>query len=102
MPDTLPTLNPEGDVLVEETTTDPILDGDHERMTHIVLEGFKAKRGPGFLPAGTSVVEGMVNGTAVRALCGKRWRPGRDPKKYPLCPTCAEIAKARGWKLPGH
>jgi len=100
MPDTLITSSPESDVLVEPTTADPTLDGNHERMTHIVLEGYKAESGD-FLPAGNSVVEGMVNGTAVRALCGKVWRPGRDPKRYPLCPTCAEIAKQRGWKVPG-
>lgn len=101
MAEPLTTLNPEGDLLVEPTTTEPTLDGDHERMTHIVLEGYKVLSGD-FVAAGNSVVEGMVNGTAVRALCGKIWRPGRDPKRYPLCPTCAEIAKGRGWKVPGH
>ena len=49
---------------------------------------------------GPSVVEGIVNGTPVRALCGKVWVPGRDPKKYPLCPTCKEIAEAQGWQVP--
>ncbi|MDA8289533.1 MAG: DUF3039 domain-containing protein [Actinomycetota bacterium] len=80
---------------------EPVLDGDHERMSHIVLEGFTPKDGD-FVSAGNSVVEGMVNGTPVKALCGKVWTPGRDPKRYPLCPTCAEIAKANGWKLPAH
>ena len=81
---------------------DPALDGDHERMTHIVLEGFRPTEGEGgdFVPAGPSVVEGMVNGTAVRALCGKVWVPGRDPGRYPLCLTCREIAEARGWRVP--
>lgn len=101
MPEPLITLEPEGDVLVQPATTEPSLDGDHERMSHIVLEGYKVRKGD-FLPAGNSVVEGMVNGTSVRALCGKSWTPGRDPKRYPLCPTCAEIAKKRGWKLPGR
>jgi hypothetical protein len=78
---------------------DPELDGDHERMSHIVLEGFKPEKGD-FISAGPSVVEGMVNGTAVKALCGKIWVPGRNPKRYPLCPTCKEIAEARGWKVP--
>jgi Protein of unknown function (DUF3039) len=85
---------------IEPTTVEPrIDDGDHERFTHIVLEGFKPKRG-GFRSTGTSVVEGMVNATPVRALCGKQWVPGRDPQRFPLCPTCKEIAIARGWKLP--
>ena len=101
MPEMLPTLNPEGVVLVEPTTTDPTLDGDHERMTHIILEGYKIPTGD-VLPTGNSVVEGMINGTPVKALCGKVWTPGRDPKRYPLCPTCAEIAKAKGWKLPAR
>jgi len=25
------------------------------------------------------------------ALCGKKWYPGRDPEKYPVCPKCAEL-----------
>ena len=50
--------------------------------------------------AGTTVVEGLVNGTPVRALCGKIWVPGRDPKKYPLCQTCKEIAEQMGWAVP--
>src|ERR1700752_329422 len=56
-------------------------DGDHDRMAHIVLEGYTPKGGD-FVSAGPSVVEGIVNGTAVRALCGKEWVPGRDPKRY--------------------
>ena len=93
-----------------ETTTVPVtgatigapeLDGDHERMAHIVLEGFTPEEGDGeFVPAGPSVVEGIVNGTAVRALCGKVWVPSRDPKRYPVCPTCKEIAEGLGWQVP--
>jgi len=26
--------------------------------------------------------------------------PGRDPKKYPLCPTCKDIAQQMGWAVP--
>jgi hypothetical protein len=86
-------------ITLEEILAEPQLDGDHERMSHIVLEGFKPKHGD-YVAAGPTVVEGMVNGTAVQALCGKIWVPGRNPKKYPLCPTCKEIAEARGWKIP--
>lgn len=89
----------------EPSTTTPVeepdVDGNHERMAHIVLEGFRPPESD-FVPAGPTVVEGMVNGTPVRALCGKVWVPGRDPRKYPLCPTCKEIAQSRGWKLPAH
>jgi len=92
---------------VSETSTvspsrvDPALDGDHERMTHIVLEGVETEEGE-FISAGPSVVEGIVNSTAVRALCGKVWVPGRDPKRYPLCPTCKDIAESMGWQIPAN
>ncbi|MHB2028920.1 MAG: DUF3039 domain-containing protein [Acidimicrobiales bacterium] len=74
-------------------------EGDHERFTHLVLEGYTPKHGD-FVALENSVVAGMVNATPVRALCGKVWVPGRDPQKYPLCPTCKEIAESMGWSLP--
>jgi hypothetical protein len=37
------------------------------------------------------IVESAVTGKAVRALCGKKWIPSRDPEKYPVCPVCKEI-----------
>lgn len=51
--------------------------GDSERFSHYVP---KAK-----------LMEALVNGTPVRALCGKVWTPSRDPKKYPVCQECKEI-----------
>ena len=90
--------------IIQSEVADPILDeDDHERFSHIVLEGYTPTRGlrKKFVPVGNSVVEGMINGTPVEALCGKRWVPGKDPKKYPLCPTCKEIAVSRGWTVPG-
>jgi hypothetical protein len=59
-----------GETELETTRPDPLFDGDHERMSHIVLEGFQPEKGD-FVSAGPSVVEGIVNGTAIRALCGK-------------------------------
>ena len=51
--------------------------GDHDRFAHYVrkrdLERFRR------------------TGQPVRALCGKRWKPDRDPSAYPMCPTCSEI-----------
>jgi hypothetical protein len=67
-------------VLVDEQveqdlrTTD---DGDHERLSHYVPKD--------------KLMEAMVNGTPVIALCGKVWVPSRDPEKYPVCPECKEI-----------
>ncbi|MCU1363165.1 MAG: hypothetical protein JWM55_993 [Acidimicrobiaceae bacterium] len=85
--------------LVVRSTTE-VDEGDHERFTHIVLEGYTPKDGE-FVALNNSVVEGMVNATPVRALCGKIWVPGRDPQKYPVCATCKEIATSLGWSLPG-
>ncbi|HET9071042.1 MAG TPA: DUF3039 domain-containing protein [Acidimicrobiales bacterium] len=87
------------DLTTSPVHVDPTLDGEHERMSHIVLEGVKVSDEE-FVSAGPSVVEGMVNGTPVKALCGKVWIPGRDPKRYPICPTCKEIAEGMGWKIP--
>ncbi len=68
---------------------DPTLDdGDHERLAHIVDQRF-----------GT-IAESIVNGTPVFALCGKVWRASRDPKKFPLCQTCVEIARGHGFGVP--
>jgi hypothetical protein len=86
-------------ITLSPTHADPQLDGDHERMSHIVLEGWTPKKGD-FVSAGNSVVEGMINGTAVKALCGKIWVPGRNPARYGICPTCKEIAEGMGWKVP--
>lgn len=62
-----------------DTTSEPqILEpGDHERFSHYVKK--------------EKIVESAVMGTPVIALCGKVWVPGRDPQKFPICPTCKEI-----------
>ena len=52
-------------------------DGDHERFAHIIRKSDQMK--------------GYVMGESVRALCGKKWVPSRDPEKYPVCPTCLEV-----------
>jgi hypothetical protein len=52
-------------------------DGGHDRFAHYVKK--------------EKIVESAVTGKAVKALCGKKWMPSRDPQKYPICPTCKEI-----------
>jgi len=52
-------------------------DGGHDRFAHYVKK--------------EKIVESAVTGKAVKALCGKKWIPSRDPEKYPICPTCKEI-----------
>ncbi len=88
-----------GTTLAPQRPAPDLDDGDHDRMAHIVLEGYTPKGGD-FVSMGPSVVEGMVNRTAVRALCGKEWVPGRNPSRYGLCPTCKEIAESMGWTIP--
>jgi hypothetical protein len=62
---------------VEDARTRPTLDdGDHERFSHYVPKD--------------KLMEAMVEGTPVIALCGKVWVPSRDPQKYPVCPECKE------------
>jgi hypothetical protein len=61
--------------IVEERLTND--DGDHERFSHYVPKD--------------KLMEAMVNGTPVVALCGKVWVPSRDPQKFPVCPDCKEI-----------
>ena len=52
-------------------------DGDHERFAHYVKK--------------EKILESALSGDPVIALCGKVWVPGRDPQRFPVCPTCREI-----------
>lgn len=65
-----------GSTLLEEVTQS-VEPGDHERNAHYVRK--------------EKIVESAVLGTPVIALCGKVWVPGRDPQKFPVCPTCKDI-----------
>ncbi len=75
-----PLSSPEGGstgLLEREVVESPVEPGDHERFAHYVRK--------------EKIVESAVTGTPVKALCGKIWVPGRDPKKFPVCPICKEI-----------
>jgi len=80
---TTPT-TPESGTLTEERTDYRLDEGDHERFSHYADK--------------EKIMEAMVNGTPVRALCGKVWVPSRDPKRFPVCPECKEIFES----LPGE
>lgn len=54
-----------------------IEEGDHDRYSHYVPKD--------------KIVESALTGKPVRALCGKKWTPGRDPEKFPICPDCKKI-----------
>ena len=58
----------------EQSEVEP---GDHERFAHYVRKN--------------KIMESALSGKPVIALCGKVWTPGRDPKKFPVCPICQEI-----------
>jgi hypothetical protein len=63
--------------ITEESVDYRLDDGDHERFSHYVPRD--------------KMLEAMVEGTPVRALCGKMWVPSRDPQRFPVCPECKEI-----------
>jgi hypothetical protein len=62
---------------VESTPRTSHGDGDHERFAHYVRK--------------EKILESALSGEPVIALCGKVWVPGRDPQRFPVCPTCREI-----------
>ena len=70
-----------GTAVIEQTQieqrTVPTEGGDHERLSHYVPKD--------------KLMEAMINGTPVVALCGKVWVPSRDPERFPVCPECKEI-----------
>ena len=65
------------DEQLREEHREDLESGDHERFSHYVRKD--------------KIVESAVSGKPVTALCGKKWIPSRDPKKFPICPTCKEI-----------
>jgi hypothetical protein len=65
------------DLLEREETRSEVEPGDHERFAHYVRKD--------------KIMASALSGKPVIALCGKVWVPGRDPKKFPVCPVCKEI-----------
>ena len=63
--------------LEELLITEQVEEGDHERFSHYAPKN--------------KIMESALSGAPVRALCGKMWTPGRDPQKFPVCPTCQEV-----------
>lgn len=74
--------------------SDPALDEDDPIFSHIV--------GPDYDDAGNKisgsakVMQAMINGTPVMALCGYVWVPSRDPDKHPICERCKAIVERSG------
>ena len=59
-------------------TGDPDLDGE-QRYAHIAPR--------------SEVMEALVTGTPVEALCGHVFVPSRDPSNYPRCSRCEDIMR---------
>ncbi len=64
-------------LLEREKVEELVEPGDHERFAHYVRK--------------EKILSSALSGEPVIALCGKVWVPGRDPKKFPVCPLCKEI-----------
>ena len=60
--------------------------GDHERFAHYVRK--------------EKIMQSALSGRPVIALCGKVWVPGRDPSRFPVCPTCKAIYESLGGGAP--
>lgn len=60
---------------------DPALEQGEGRKAHIVKRD--------------GLTQAYVLGEPVEALCGYVWVPSRDPKQYPLCEQCKEIADSK-------
>lgn len=63
---------------LEELLRNEQLDeGDHDRFSHYVKKN--------------DILKSALSGKPVKALCGKKWTPGRDPDKFPVCQSCKDI-----------
>ncbi len=67
----------DGDTITEERVDYRLDEGDHERFSHYIRRDQQ--------------MSALVEGSPVRALCGKIWVPSRDPQRFPVCPECKEI-----------
>ena len=63
--------------VLDKRTETLLDDGDHERFAHYVDK--------------TEMTKSAVTGNPVRALCGKKWVPNRNPENFPVCPECKKI-----------
>jgi len=66
------------DVGIDTATRPSVGDtGDHDKFAHYVRK--------------SDIPESAVTGTAIVALCGKKWVPTRLPDDFPVCPDCKKI-----------
>ncbi len=79
----LATLDRELEELIREENIEP---GDHERFSHYVKKD--------------KILESALSGKPVRALCGKKWTPGRDPRSSPSAPSAKRSTSPSSTEAP--
>lgn len=62
---------------IEQVVTADSDTGDHDTFRHYVKK--------------YDLERAIFDGIPATALCGKKWLPSKDPKRFPTCPTCKEI-----------
>jgi hypothetical protein len=85
------------DILIRPDVQDPVLETDDPIHAHIVgpLYGDNGEK----IPGRARMLEAMVSGTPVEALCGYLWVPSHNPDNYPLCSRCEALVGERVGKL---
>ena len=63
--------------VAESTDTKAYVSGDHDKFAHYADKA--------------DIVEAVVTGVPIVALCGKIWVPTRDPDGFPVCERCKQI-----------
>lgn len=56
-------------------------EGDHDRFAHYAKKG--------------DITRATIEGGQILAICGVRFEPIRDPKRFPICPDCKRIKESR-------
>lgn len=65
------------DILIKPEIEEPEADLDEPKFSHIIKKDDEMK--------------GYFDGQPIEALCGKKWIPTRDPKRYPICEECKAV-----------
>lgn len=70
-------------------------DAGPNHRAHLVRPWDNGVTDPSDPTTGQDIVDlARLSGTEVVAACGYRWVPKRNPKNYPVCDPCLDIATA--------
>lgn len=76
------------DVLIQPNLTDPETENDNPAVSHFVGPLYTDE---GKISGRTRILEAMINGTPIEALCGFVFVPSRNPDNRPICDRCKAI-----------